>query len=645
MAELSLYERVLSCPTLPTLPTVAVKLLEVTRDPDVPMHEIARLVQTDQGLAMRVLRTVNSSMYGLAQPCKTIDRAMSYLGLKAVRSLVLGFSIVDCTKDIASGEGFDLPAYWRRVVCAASGARHLAAFLESCDPDETFTAALFQDMGMLAAAVALRDAYYAAIAPARDDHDLQFSLERDVLGFDHAGVGADLAARWNLPAIAVACIRHHHAPDDAPEEVRPMVRTIHLGRLAGESLIGGAPAVARLLERIGAWFGKSPNDPASLLDGIARSSLELGDLLGKDLGELPDSSALIAMANERLVEMQLGLTRETEALRLDHDRLEKDASTDALTGAGNRKKFDHDLPALMDACASGGEPLSLIIIDADRFKLINDTIGHQAGDAVLRELAHRVVESVPQRGVVCRYGGEEFAVILPGCTLDAAAGIGEVIRRTVQDSPFLLAQVPGAPRTRPVTICVGVAATTGHPHGPACAELIRQADRAVYAAKEAGRNRVCVYGRAGVGRPAPDPAPDGRIHVLVVEDDALAASLLVAALAKHENVVSHWVRTVAEGKARIDRCAKGEATPPSLVLCDLMLGGESGVAIVEALRSTPAAAGARIVVLTASGACNDKSRCRRAGADEVVDKTEVAAHFGRWIKAMIDSVRPLRKAA
>ncbi|MEX0876710.1 MAG: HDOD domain-containing protein, partial [Phycisphaerales bacterium] len=113
MTQVSLQD-ILSCSSLPSLPAVAARLLELTSNPNVELSEISRLVQQDQALAARVLKTVNSSFYGLTSPCGSIERAMGYLGLNSVKSLVLGFSFVDVTGEGKDGT-FDLQEHWRRA--------------------------------------------------------------------------------------------------------------------------------------------------------------------------------------------------------------------------------------------------------------------------------------------------------------------------------------------------------------------------------------------------------------------------------------------------------------------------------------------------------------------------------------------------
>lgn len=125
------------------------EVLELARMPEVDMHEIARVIQADQALAMRVLKTVNSSFFGLSKPCPTIDRAVGLLGVNTTTTLVLGFSLRGLgTSDALSD--FDMEAFWRRSVISSTAARQVAQLTRKADPAEAFTAALLQDIGMLA---------------------------------------------------------------------------------------------------------------------------------------------------------------------------------------------------------------------------------------------------------------------------------------------------------------------------------------------------------------------------------------------------------------------------------------------------------------------------------------------------------------
>ncbi len=166
--------------------------------------------------------------------------------------------------------------------------------------------------------------------------------------------------------------------------------------------------------------------------------------------------------------------------RLEHEHL---AFDDGLTGIGNRRRFDRDLERFVGIDSDRGLPVALAMVDVDHFKRFNDAHGHQIGDAVLRHVATIISANVRSVDLVYRYGGEEFAVLLPGADLDDAVEVVERVRAAIAASPL-----PGMPAETvpPVTVSVGVSVTP-----PADgAAMVRAADGALYAAKSGGRNRV-----------------------------------------------------------------------------------------------------------------------------------------------------------
>lgn len=158
---------------------------------------------------------------------------------------------------------------------------------------------------------------------------------------------------------------------------------------------------------------------------------------------------------------------------------------DGLTGVHNKRFFREALDRELVRSQRHQRPLSLVMFDIDHFKSINDTHGHLAGDAVLRELCNRIRPAIRKDEVMARYGGEEFAVLLPEATAADARKFAERVRQLVANEPMKVNAI-----SIPVTISIGVAETMGDT--PITAdELIEQADKFLYEAKRSGRNRVC----------------------------------------------------------------------------------------------------------------------------------------------------------
>jgi diguanylate cyclase (GGDEF)-like protein len=695
---------------------VGVQVLTLTRDPDASLDQIAKVLETDPALSAKVLKTVNSSVYGLKTPCTTIRRALNFLGLSAVKSIVLGFSLVDSTRGLNGGDGFDINEHWRRSIFASAAARTIAQKIGKCDPEEAFAAALFQDLGVLAMFTALGIDYTNAVGPAHADHGRHAELELAALGFTHCECGAALAAKWRMPDRYVQTIQHHHTPDEADADCRDLVRTVGLGALTASALAGtdGAAQLPTLLACANQWFGLSSSDMAQLLTRVGQAASELGRLFGKPVGEVPDPAALMRQASEELVNQQIAAMRETESLRERNEALVRQTVTDALTGIGNRKRFQDEIVRLFEESRTIGRSVALVMCDGDKFKSVNDTHGHHVGDAVLKELASRIATSGGSAAIVCRYGGEEFAMLLPGAHIAEAAAIAESARAAVQNPVFDLSQTPGAPASLPVTISLGVACMDP---GGGCSfssieALIEAADKALYAAKKAGRNRVCTDPASSAMHsaatetevvavaPAPAPAtaaasamrpsnapqhattrvpelikaasagaqhsvamasstavaeqasgpggsrvmPQGPFRLLVIEDDPLAARMIIAVIQKGGNIEVEWVKSVQAASSRLAESAANPARAISAIVSDFNLAGGTAVDVAALLRLRPSTVRMPIVVVSASDEVRSRQLCSQAGIAEFISKDRLIQELPGWVMRMVSHGTHVRAA-
>jgi len=191
--------------------------------------------------------------------------------------------------------------------------------------------------------------------------------------------------------------------------------------------------------------------------------------------------------NEMLARVRTQIRKRRYGVRLrDNVQLSMElAVTDALTGLHNRRYMESHLTSLVEQALARGKPLALLVVDIDYFKAVNDVHGHDAGDDVLREFATRVKKSIRGIDLACRYGGEEFVIVMPETDMAVAAIVAERIRRRIAGEPFVIRDGSTA---LDVTISIGIAALSGVEDNAAA--ILKRADQALYRAKRDGRNRV-----------------------------------------------------------------------------------------------------------------------------------------------------------
>ncbi|MGZ3410558.1 MAG: diguanylate cyclase, partial [Xanthobacteraceae bacterium] len=191
--------------------------------------------------------------------------------------------------------------------------------------------------------------------------------------------------------------------------------------------------------------------------------------------------------NEMLARVRTQVRKRRYAERLrDNVQLSIEmAITDGLTGLHNRRYMESHVSTLVEQAASRGKPLTVLVLDIDYFKAVNDTYGHDAGDDVLREFSLRLKKSIRGIDLACRYGGEEFVVVMPDTDMAVAAAVAERVRRGIATEPF---PIEDGKRGIQVTISIGIAGLSQSTDK--AADILKRADQALYRAKRDGRNRV-----------------------------------------------------------------------------------------------------------------------------------------------------------
>jgi diguanylate cyclase (GGDEF)-like protein len=491
-------DRIRQCPNLPSLPAIAVQVLELAQQADADIAEIARTISRDPALSSKILKTVNSSFYGRSQNISTISHALVILGLQSVKTLVLGFSLLT-TLSQDKPKGFKHLDYWKRSTYAASAARILGSKLNAAQQEEIFLSALLQDIGMLVLDRVLGEEYGRVCQGARS-HAQLLDLERKALQSDHAEVGGMLAEHWKLPAVLSRPIGSHHAPEKVTDPaLRKITDLVALSAACADVFVTqpAGPSISAVRSTLRQQYNVPEKECDAWLDLIARDTREVASLFEISIGPGTRFEDILKKANEALVEITLQTQQQVSALKVQNSQLRTQATQDALTGLSNRGRFDEFLAKQFTAALASHRPLSLVLLDIDYFKLVNDRFGHQNGDVVLKSLGKLVLTAVRPTDLAARYGGEEIALILPATPRSAAANIAEAARKSIQSHPILSDH-----GKIDITASFGVASFEAGAPMKDPSHLLKAADLALYAAKNSGRNCVRVFSAKALSKPA-----------------------------------------------------------------------------------------------------------------------------------------------
>lgn len=483
-------ERVLACPRLPSLPAVALRVIELTQKHDVSFGEIAQTITNDQGLSSKVLRTVNSPFYGLRKPCSTINQSIVLLGLSAVKTLALGFSLVSAIQE--SSKGFDFKDYWMRSLLSGVAAKCIASEAKCGFDEECFLGGLLQDVGMVALMQSLGQEYEAVLSAAGPDHRSLAREEMSAIEVTHADIGAMLTQRWKLPPELVMPVKYHERPTAAPKEHLSICQSVGLGNIAADVVTAAEPGVPlrRFYAKAQDWFALSPAQCDSIIRNVAAGAKDMGRLLSLDVGPAVDGDKLLARANEELRQISLPFDPGHMAQTGD------EAASDPKTGLPSRMIFNRNLIAGFEQSRSGDPAFSIALLALDDLEQLRTRQGDQIADALLLSVAASLQRHFDTHtGLVCRFADNCFGVILAKLDRQAATRCVEAARGALSQGGVTI-KPPGLKEsTMAVTLSGGLVSldpTTAGKFDDVEA-FIRVAESALQAAGRAGNNTLRVY--------------------------------------------------------------------------------------------------------------------------------------------------------
>jgi len=486
---------------LPSPPAIAVQILNTVQKDDAALVVLGDIISADPALTAKMLQVANSSLFVCNGEITSINRAMSVLGTNTIKNIALSFVIAAELNHIDSS-GFNFDLYWRHAVTSAVAAELLSKTIQ-LKYDDIFVTSLLQNIGILIIIMTKGDEYNAILKEAQSSNVDLLALERNKYGFNHQQVGYALLKNWLLPDSICEPILYHHDPDKAPEPHSKPAEILQLSDQLASIYTGAETAEkARKCQRaLIEKFNLVEAQALDLLDAVATNSNKMITTFELSSEEIRPYSSILQEANAELVKLNISseqLILEMNGAKQKFEKLNhelQDANTrlkelvyrDGLTGLYNHRYFQESLGNEISRARRYQSSVSLIMFDIDYFKKVNDTHGHPAGDLVLMNIARAIMSAVRPCDIVSRYGGEEFAVILPETGAAGAKVFAARLRRCVEGIATL---VDG----QQIYVTVSAGATTYTQDVPAVTKdiLIETADRGLYISKQNGRNQVTV---------------------------------------------------------------------------------------------------------------------------------------------------------
>jgi len=497
----TLDEFIRNAATLPTPPAIALKILEAAQKDKASMSEFAGIISNDPALSIKILSVANSSLYRLSSKVESIERAVSILGLEAVKNIALSFVLVKGFKRDTI-DGFDHDLFWRRAITAATSSEILSAVL-NIKRDDKFVTPLLMDVGVLVMYLCRPDDYLKVLLKKKTSRVTSCEAELEVFGFDHQAVGSEVLKKWSIPEDIYLPVAHHHNINNTPSEIQDFVDVLMISDMVSSVYHGsrGTEAYTELKGLLPAKFNLEAAHADEFIDSVAEKTVEILHLFEIDPGDIKPYSEILQEANEELGRLNLTYEQLLLELRQEKRKVEDLANElkianeklrglvfqDELTGLNNKRYFEDYLVREMNRSERYSHSLSVIIADIDEFRMVNDRFSYGDGDSVICKISGQLRKAIRNTDFMARYGGEEFVFILPETDIHRATFFAERIRKLVESMDITVNREPVK-----LTVSIGVTIYNPHEGQREKEEIIDSAHRALCNAKKSGKNRLSI---------------------------------------------------------------------------------------------------------------------------------------------------------
>jgi HD-like signal output (HDOD) protein/GGDEF domain-containing protein len=507
-----------------TLPAVAMRVVELTNQPTIDSQALKECIENDPAMTTKILRVVNSSLFGLSRQVTDLNQALALLGTKPLKLLVLGFSL---PKELLSGLEADvLGRYWRRTVIKAVAAREIAEMIWHVPGDDAFIAGLLQDIGMLALIQDLGESYAAFVERVQNEAGDLLQLEMSTLGFDHTILSAELLDHWGLPE---SLVRDVSRPPDVetlsnlPADQQTLPQILHLSNLVADFLTQRRASLLNdLIDVGGRYVQLTMTQLESIIAALETKVPQLAEILSLQLPDDANYTEILAQAHVQLSEVAdeatpelfheevRGLLAETQALSGAIGRFSKSVSEPEVqsvtrppsqqTGRAGSSPVRTSTPVLKQtgepgllgrvaasvvACRQARSAVSLALMEIDNADnlILRQGVGRATTTVDrLRAMLESVIED---DGQLLQVDDFRFAAILDGCDRQPAVALARELVRCVRDSGFEK-QRSGCS----FSMSAGLATLAMPPKNFPCQELIDAAERCLHGVQLSGGDSV-----------------------------------------------------------------------------------------------------------------------------------------------------------